>query len=130
MSAGLKEQWGVSTPAQVGSDEQSQELKKAFEKLIDAIGESLQYTAANGERSRHDPLASRREDLIPRYQTTLDEIDPADAEKAKDDIDKLLADAQALADDSAAFRTETEQAIAQWKSREPSYDTAVKQVEE
>src|SRR5262249_51900351 len=109
---------------------QSQDLKTAFEKLMDAIWDSLQYTAANGERSRQEPLAARRDELIPRYQTTLDEVDPADAAKARGDIDKLLSDGKVLGDETAAFRGETEKAIAEWHSREPSYDTAVSQVEE
>lgn len=112
MSAGLKDQWGVGDAIKVGPDPQSQELKTAFEKLIDAISASLQYTAANGERARHEPLATRRGELIPRYQSTLDEIDPADASKAKDDSEKLLGDAETLDKEAAAFRSETEKAIA------------------
>ena len=47
MSGGLKQQWGVGEAAQAGSDAQSQELKTAFEKTMNAMAEHLQYTAAN-----------------------------------------------------------------------------------
>lgn len=47
MSGGLKQQWGVCEAAQAGSDAQSQELKTAFEKAMNAMAEHLQYTAAN-----------------------------------------------------------------------------------
>ena len=47
MSGGLKQQWGVGEAAQAGSDAQSQELKTAFEKAMNAMAEHLQYTAAN-----------------------------------------------------------------------------------
>ena len=105
MSAGLKEQWGVDEAAQAGPDEQSQDLKKAFEKLIDSISENLQYTAANGERSRREPLEARRGELIPRYQDVLAEIDPADRhpEQRHDEIaDERAHDlAERRADDDA-----------------------------
>ena len=130
MSGGLKQQWGVGDPAQVGPDAQSQDLKAAFEKPMDAMAEHLQFTAANGERARHDPLAARSEALVPRYQSALGEVDPADSAKAKPSIDSLLADAESLGQEVAAFRSETEKAAAEWQSRVASYDAAVVQVEE
>ena len=130
MSGGLKQQWGVGDPAQVGPDPQSQDLKAAFEKPMDAMAGHLQFTAVNGEPARHDPFAARSEALVPRYQTALGEVDPADAAKAKASIDSLLADAEALGKEVEAFRNETEKAVAEWQGRVGAYDAAVVQVEE
>src|SRR5215208_6379586 len=110
MSGGLKQQWGVGDPVQVGPDPQSQDLKTAFEKPMDAMSEHLQYTAANGELARHNPFAARRDALVPRYQASLGEVDPADPAKAKSSIDSLLADTESLGKDVADFRGETEKA--------------------
>src|SRR5215212_10753108 len=125
MSGGLKQQWGVGDPAQVGPDPQSQDLKAAFEKPMDAMAAHLQFTAANGERARHDPFAARSEALVPRYQAALGEVDPADAAKAQASIDSLLADAGALGTEVEAFRNETEKAVGEWQSRVGAYDAAV-----
>ena len=130
MSGGLKQQWGVGNPAQVGPDAQSQDFKTAFEKAMDATAEHLQYTAANGDRSRHDPLATRSEALVPRYQDALKEVDAADPAKAKPSIDTLLADTDSLGQEVATFRSETEKSVNEWQSRSGPYDAAVKQVEE
>ena len=130
MSGGLKEQWGVGDAAQVGPDAQSQDLKSAFEKAVDAMAEHLQYTAVNADRARQDPMASRGQALVPRYQDALKQVDAADPAKAKPAIDSLLADADSLGKDVAAFRSEIEKAVNEWQSRSGAYDGAVKQVEE
>ena len=130
MSDGLKHQWDVGEPAQVGPDAQSQDLKAVFEKLMDAMSEDLQFTAVNGEQARHGPLASRRDALVPRYQAALAEVVPADPTKAQSSIDALRADTEALGKDVAAFRSETEKATAEWQSRVAAFDAAVVQVEE
>ena len=111
MSGGLKDQWGVGDAAQVGPDAQSQDLKNAFEKAMDAMADHLQYTAVNGDRARQDPLSARGQALVPRYQETLKQIDAADPAKAKPGIDSLLADATKVAGEAAAFRAETEKAV-------------------
>ena len=130
MSGGLKQQWGVGDPAQVGPDPQSQDLKAAFERPMDSIAAHLAYTAANADPASHDPLATRSDALVPRYQAALSEIDPADANKAKDSIDSLIADTEALGKEVEAFRNETEKAVANWQSRSGEYDAAVVKVEE
>src|SRR5450755_2378834 len=111
MSGGLKEQWGVGAPAVVGSDEQSQSFKTAFEAEMNAINESLQFTAVNADPARQDPLAARREAIITAYQAAMGEVDAADPAKAQPSIDKVLADAKALNAEAAGFRAEAEKAF-------------------
>src|SRR5437867_3785736 len=96
MGKGLKDQWGVSDPAKVSSDKQGQQFQASFQKEITAINGDLQYTSANAEASRHDPMAARRDALCTAFQSALGQIDPANPGKAKSAIDKVLAEAKAL----------------------------------
>ena len=52
MGKGLKDQWGVSDPAKVGSDKQAQQFQASFQKEIACINGHLQYTSANAEAAR------------------------------------------------------------------------------
>src|SRR6188474_1823541 len=93
---GLKDQWGVDDPAKAGSDKQSQQFQASFQKEIGCINGHLQYTSANAEAGRHDPLAVRRDALHPAFQSALGQIDRTNPAKAQGAIDKVLADAKAL----------------------------------
>ena len=130
MGDGLKKQWGVGDPAKGGSDKQAQQFKASFQAQITCINGHLQYTSANAEAAKHDPLAARRDTLYTAFQSALGQIDPKDSSKAQGAIDKVLADAKALSTESAALRKETEKALADWKARQPKFDAAVHQVEE
>src|SRR5262245_39054142 len=96
MGGGLKQQWGVKDPAKPGSDKQAREFDAAFHKTIGCVNSHLQYTSANAEAARHNPLEARRDALYPAYQSAHGQIDPANPAKAKGAIDKVLADAKAL----------------------------------
>src|SRR5436309_1476798 len=98
---GLKEQWGVGDPAKAGSDKQSQQFQAAFQQEIAASNGHLQYTSANAEAARHDPLEQRRDALYPAFQTTLGQIDRANPAKAQGAIDQILAEGKALCTDAA-----------------------------
>ena len=130
MGAGLKDQWGVADPAKAGSGKQAQQFKAAFDAQISCINGLMQYTSANAEPARHDPLAARRDALYPAFQSANAQIDPADSSKAQGAIDKVLGDAKALSTEAAAFRKASEKALADWKTRQPKFDAAVHQVEE
>lgn len=127
---GLKQQWGVGDPAKPGSDQQSKSFQAAFQKQIGVINSHLQYTSANAEAARHDPLAKRRDALYPDFQSALGQVDPKNPAKAKGAIDKVLADAQALLTEVASFRKEAQKAHKDWQARQAKFDTAVHQVEE
>ncbi len=130
MGAGLKGQWGVGDPAKAGSDQQSQQFQAAFQSEINAIGGHLEYTAANAEPARHQPLATRRDGLYPAFQGALKQVDPANPSKAQGAIAKVLGDAKALNAEAAKLHTETEKAKTDWDTRQPKFDEAVKHVEE
>jgi len=127
---GLKDQWGVTDPDKVGSDKQAQEFQACFQKEISAISGHLQYTSANAEAARHDPLAARRDAIYSAYQAALGQIDRTNPAKAKGAIDKVLADAKALNAEVSKFRKEAEKARNDWQARQPKFDAAVHQVEE
>jgi hypothetical protein len=137
---GLKSQFGVGdpqNPAQntpnakdAGSDKQAQDFQAAFQQEQGVINGHLQYTAVNAEATRHDPLAARRDALYTAFQAALAKIDRKDTAKAQGDIDKVLADARALAGEVAAFRQQAEKAKSDWDSRQGKYDEAVHHVEE
>lgn len=130
MGDGLKNQWGVSDPAQAGSDKQSKEFQATFQKELGAINEHLQYTATHAEETRHAPLAAKRDALTPSFQTALGQIDPKNAGKAQGAINKVLASTKALGAEVAKFRKEAEKAYDDWQKQKPKCDEAVKQVEE
>src|SRR5438552_17923190 len=130
MGKGLKDQWGVSDPAKVGSDKQAQQFQASFQKEIACINGHLQYTSANAEAARHNPLAARRDALYPAFQTALGQIDRTNPAKAQAAIDKVLADAKALNEEVTKFRHEAEKAHTDWQSRQAKFDAAVHQVEE
>jgi hypothetical protein len=130
MGDGLKQQWGVKDPAKPASDKQAKEFDAAFHKTIGCINGHLQYTSANAEAARHQPLEARRDALYPAYQSALAQIDPSDASKAKGSIDKVLGDAKALEGEVSKFRAEAEKAKNDWTPRQAKFDTAVHQVEE
>ncbi len=130
MGDGLKKQWGVGDPAKAGSDKQAQQFKAAFQAQISCINGHLQYTSANAEAAKHDPLAARRDALYPAFQSANGQIDPANPSKAQGAIDKVLGDAKALSTESAALKAAAEKALADWKARQPKFDAAVHQVEE
>src|SRR2546430_14285713 len=96
MGDGLKQQWGVQDPAKAGSDKQSKDFQAAFQKEMGCINSHLQYTSANAEAARHNPLEARRDALYPAFQSANAQVDPADPAKAKGAIDKVLADAKAI----------------------------------
>jgi hypothetical protein len=127
---GLKQQWGVGDPAKAGSDKQSQEFQAAFQREMAIINSHLQYTSANADAAHHDPLEARRDALYPTFQAALAQIDRTDPSKAKGAIDKVLADGKALGTEAAALRKSAENALNDWKARQPKYDVAVHQVEE
>jgi chaperonin cofactor prefoldin len=127
---GLKQQWGVDDPAKAGSDKQSQQFQAAFQKEQGAINGFLQYTSANADPAAHDPLEKRRDALYPAFQSALAQIDRADPAKAKDAIDKVLADAKALGTDAGNLKKAAEKALNDWQARVAKYDAAVHQVEE
>jgi hypothetical protein len=128
--SGLKQQWGVGDPAKAGSDKQSQQVQASFQKEMGAINAHLQYTSANAEAARHDPLEARRDALYPAFQAALAQIDRTDPAKAQGAIDKVLADAKALSAETAALHKAAEKALNDWKARQPKFDAAVHQVEE
>lgn len=143
-STGLKNQWGVGnptggpsknttdggSPADTGSDRQRQEFQAAFEGVQSEINGHLQYTAANAEASRHQPLAGRRDAMVPKYQGMLGQIDRNDPSKAQGAIDSLLGEARELAGEASSFRQEVEKAKTEWEGKQPQYDEAVAHVEE
>ena len=143
-SSGLKGQWGVgnptSTPAvnspntqsskDTGSDKQAQDFQAAFQAEQGVINGHLQYTSANAEAARHDPLAARRDAMYSAFQSTLGKIDRNNPAKAQGDIDKVLGDARALSAEVASFRQQAEKDKNDWDAKQASYDEAVKQVEE
>jgi hypothetical protein len=130
MGDGLKQQWGVDDPSKPASDQQSQEFQAAFQQQIGAINSDLQYTSANAEAGKHDPLAGRRDALLTAFQSALGQIDPKNPAKAKATIDKVLADSKALGGEVSKLRKDTEKAATDWQSRQANFDTAVQQVEE
>src|SRR4051812_14429159 len=130
MGDGLKQQWGVKDPAKPASDKQAKEFDAAFHKTIGCINGHLQYTSANAEAARHQPLEGRRDALYPAYQSALAQIDPSDASKAKGSIDKVLGDAKALEGEVSKFRAKSEKAKNDWPARQGKFDPAVHQVEE
>jgi hypothetical protein len=130
MGDGLKQQWGVKDPAKPASDKQAKEFDAAFHKTVGCINGHLQYTSANAEAARHNPLEARRDGLYPAYQSAAAQIDPSDPAKAKGAIDKVLADAKALEGEVAKFRAEAEKAKNDWTPRQAKFDAAVHQVEE
>src|SRR5580765_5010420 len=130
MGDGLKQQWGVKDPAKPASDKQAKDFNTAFQRTISCINGHLQYTSANAEAARHNPLEQRRDALYPALQSTLGQIDPTDPSKAKGAIDKVLADAKALETEVSKFRAEAEKAKNNWVAHQPKFDAAVHQVEE
>jgi len=138
-NTGLKKQFGVGDPntpgadpadPDAGSDKQAQDFQAAFQQEQGVINGHLQYTAANAEAARHDPLAARRDAMYAAFQSTLGKIDRKNPAKAQGSIDKVLADARALTSEVAAFHEEAEKAKTEWESRQASYDEAVHHVEE
>jgi hypothetical protein len=127
---GLKGQWGVGDPAKAGSDRQSQQFQASFKQQQTAINGHLQFTSANAEAAKHDPLAKRRDELYPAFQGALGKIDRTDPSKAKGDIDTVLGNAKALNTEAAALHTAAQKALNDWKTRQPKFDPAVHQVEE
>ena len=71
MGKGLKDQWGVTDPAKAGSDKQSQQFQASFQKETACINGHLQYTSANAEAARHNPLEARRDALYSAFQAAL-----------------------------------------------------------
>jgi hypothetical protein len=130
MGTGLKQHWGVGEPTKAGSDRQSQQFQASFQREIGAMNAHLQYTAANADAAHHDPLEARRDALYPAFQAALAQIDRTDPAKAQGAIDKVLADAKALATETAALHKSAEKAVHEWKARQPRFDAAVHQVEE
>ena len=142
-NTGLKGQFGVSDPKapgqnapdgqdtqDSGSDKQAQGFQAAFQQEQGAINGHLQYTAANAETARHDPLAARRDALFTAFQAALAQIDRKNPSKAQGAIDKVLGDARKLNSEVATFRQQAEKAKTDWDSRQGKYDDAVRQVEE
>jgi|GEM_PF-1136802 len=138
-NTGLKKQFGVGDPntpggdpadQDTGSDKQAQDFQAAFQQEQGVVNGHLQYTAANAEAARHDPLAARRDAMYAAFQSALGKIDRKNPAKAQGDIDKVLADARALSGEVAAFREEAEKAKTEWESRQASYDETVRHVEE
>src|SRR6266567_1216709 len=130
MGKGLKDQWGVKDPPKPGSDKQAKEFNAAFQKTIGCINSHLQYTSANAEAARHNPLEARRDALYPAFQAALAQIDRTNPGKAQGAIDKILADVKALSAEVTKFRQEAQKAHADWQVRQPKFDAAVHQVEE
>lgn len=130
MAGGLRGEWDVDDPAQAGSDEQAQNFKAAFDAQIGKINGDLQYLTANAEAAKSEPLAGRREALYPAYQSANAQIDPANPAKAQGAIDKVLADAGALAGETSTAQAAAQQALEAWQSREGAYDEAVGRIEE
>ncbi len=130
MGAGLKDQWGVGNPAKAGSDQQSQQFQAGFQSEINAIGGHLEYTVANAEPARHQPLATRRDALYPEFQGALKQVDKDNPSKAQGKIAEVLDKAKTLNADAAKLHTESEKAKNDWDTRQPKFDEAVKHVEE
>lgn len=140
-NSGLKGQWGVGnpsgpqssqnpTPQDTGSDEQAREFQAAFQSIQAEINGHLQYTSTNAEASKNATFTSRRDALYSAFQSALGKIDRNDPSKAQGDIDQVLGDARALSSEVGTFRQETEQAKAEWDSKQASFDEAVHHVEE
>jgi hypothetical protein len=127
---GLKDQWGVGDPAKAGSDKQAQQFQATFQREIACINGHLQYTSANAEAARHDPLAARRDALYPAFQSALGQIDRTNPAKAQGAIDKVLSDVKVLSGEVASFRKAAEKARIDWQTRQAKFDVAVRQVEE
>jgi predicted nucleic acid-binding Zn-ribbon protein len=130
MGDGLKDQWGVSNPAQAGADKQSQQFQAAFQKEIGIVNDALQVSAPIAEDGPQQDLTQRHDSIVSSYQSTLAKVDPKDPTKAKSSIDKALADAQGLSADAVKFRKAVEKAYHDWQTRQPKYDDAVHQVED
>lgn len=113
-----------------GSDQQAQEFHAALQQRLATIDGHLAYTTEHAETAKHQPLAARRDSVAGAYQPAAAQVDPGDPAKAKDAIGKVLADADALAKDAAAFRQAAEKAFDDWQTRQPRYDEAVKQAGE
>jgi predicted nucleic acid-binding Zn-ribbon protein len=128
--AGLKDQWGVDDPAKAGSDQQSQQFQAAFQQEITAVSGHLEYTAANAETARHDPLAARRDALYPSFQGALGQVDRTNPKKAQGAITKVLGDTNALNAEASKLHQETEKAKTAWDGRAPKLEEAVQHVEE
>jgi hypothetical protein len=130
MGDGLKDQWGVSNPAQAGSDKQSQQFQAAFQKEIGIINDALQVSAPIAEDGPQQDLTQRHDSLVSAYQSALAKVDPKDPSKAKSSIDKVMADARGLSGEAVKFRKGVEKAYNDWQTRQPKYDEAVHQVED
>jgi hypothetical protein len=130
MGTGLKDQWGVADPAKPGSDVQSSQFKAAMERDLGIVNGHLQYTVTNAEAVKHEPLAKRRDALIPQYQQALKAIDPANPAKAKPSIDKVQAAMRNLLADADKLHAAAEAALTQWKKQQPDLDAAVHKIEE
>jgi hypothetical protein len=127
---GLKGQWGVGDPAKAGSDRQSQQFQASFQREITVINRHLQYTSANADAARHDPLGTRRDALYPAFQSALAQIDRTNPSKAQPAIDKVLGEGKTLCSEAATLHKSAEKDLNAWKVRQPKYDVAVHQVEE
>ena len=138
MPPGVKEQLGLSDPksanknptTNTGSTEQADKFKADYQASAGKINESLQYTAAYAQKSKHDPHAAKRDTLCQAYQVALGRIDPTNPSVAKGAIDQVLSTAKQLQTTTETLKTTTEKAYNAWTARQSDLETLTNQVRE
>jgi hypothetical protein len=91
-SGGLKQQWNLKEPptlAKAVSGEQDRKFLESIKAAMDPVNKCWQFTAANAEKSKHDPLVAERDNLYINFQATRAKIDPDNETKAKGEIEEV-----------------------------------------
>jgi DNA repair exonuclease SbcCD ATPase subunit len=134
MSTGLKKELGLGDPksptVNQGSTEQADKFKAAYQASSGKINESLQYTAAYAQKSKHDPLSAKRDTLCQAYQVALQRIDPTKPAVAQGAIDQVLASAKQLQASSESLKAAAEKAYNAWTARQGDLEKVTDQVRE
>jgi hypothetical protein len=132
VSGGLKDCWNLTDPPSLdesGASEQAKKFLTDFKSIMATANTSLQYTACNAEKAKHDPFVAERDEQYVKCQDALKKIEP-DESKGKPHIESVLNGARAFSAKAAQFKQAAEKSLNEWKKREPDFDKAVQQVEE
>lgn len=131
-SGGLKDCWNLKDAPSLdesGASEQAKKFLTDFKSIMATANTSLQYTACNAEKAKHDPYVTERDEQYVKCQDALKKIG-SDESKAKSEIEAVLNGARTFAAKAAQFKQAAEKSLNEWKKREPDFDKAVHQVEE
>jgi hypothetical protein len=131
-SGGLKQQWSLKDPPllnEASSSEQERKFLGSFKAAMEPVNNCLQYTKVNAEQAKHIAMEGKRDYQYADFQATRARI-AVDEMQAEQLIQRVLAQAKALADEATKLRQDTEKLLKAWQAKEADYNKSEEQVQE